>query len=288
MKLKSIKTNKDIFIKSIYHYNNILILKDKIYKDIKNKTGIYIWTNNISGKKYVGSAINLKERLRRYFDPKFLVTMLLKNNSIIYRALLKYNYNNFELNIIEFCDSNILLQREQYYLDNFEFKYNILKFAGSRLNHKTSFETKKAISLALRNKNTLNKLYLKSNILNIKSKLYFRGWNNGIKVKIYDSSNKLLGEFIDMKSAAEYLGICKGTMYKIYKTNVSYDNYTYIFEKRIFKIGIYDIEHKLTKVLDSAKETSIIYKIPKSTLSDYIKSGKLFKNKYYFRYFNVN
>lgn len=275
MKLKFIKTNKDITIIPVHHYNsNIYYLKDKIYKDVKNKTGIYIWTNNISGKKYVGSAVNLRKRLRYYFNPKFMEKMLLRNSSIIYSALLKYNYNNFELSIIEFCDINMLLEREQYYLDNFEFKYNILRNAGPRLGYKVSFKTRKAISIASRNRNKLNKLNkftLNNNILSAKSNLNFRGWNNGIKVRIYDSSNKLLGEFINIKNAAEYIGVCASTIYRIYKTNVTYDDYTYIFEKRVFKIGIYDINHNLINVWNNAKETSIIYNIPKSTLSDYIK-----------------
>jgi hypothetical protein len=39
-----------------------------IYLDNKNKSGIYRWSNVISGKSYVGSYINLAKRFRDYFS----------------------------------------------------------------------------------------------------------------------------------------------------------------------------------------------------------------------------
>jgi hypothetical protein len=50
---------------------------------------------------------------------------------MIYRALLKYGYSNFKLDILEICDSTNLIEREQYYLDLLKPEYNILKTAGS-------------------------------------------------------------------------------------------------------------------------------------------------------------
>ena len=57
-------------------YSNADIMKSQIVKDNKNKSGIYLWTNIISGKTYVGSSINLSQRFKSYFtyshisDPK--------------------------------------------------------------------------------------------------------------------------------------------------------------------------------------------------------------------------
>ena len=42
---------------------------------------------------------------------------MLKNKSIIYRALLKYGYINFTLEIIEYTDISSVVEREQYYSD---------------------------------------------------------------------------------------------------------------------------------------------------------------------------
>jgi group I intron endonuclease len=90
---------------------------------------------------YVGSAKDLSKRLRDYFLPKYLKKELLKSNSMIYRALLKYNYNKFNIEILEYCEPSLLINREQYYINLLKPKYNILKIANSRLGIKHSPET---------------------------------------------------------------------------------------------------------------------------------------------------
>ena len=52
---------------------------------------------------------------------------------IIYKSLLAYGYENFTLEILEYCDPAFILEREQYYLDTLKPEYNILKVAGSSL-----------------------------------------------------------------------------------------------------------------------------------------------------------
>jgi group I intron endonuclease len=54
----------------------------------------------------------------------------------ISRALLKYGYSNFKLEILEYCEPSNCLEREQYYLDSLNPEYNILKIAGSCLGHR--------------------------------------------------------------------------------------------------------------------------------------------------------
>jgi group I intron endonuclease len=60
----------------------------------------------------------------------------------ISRALLKYGYANFSLEILEYCNnkSEVVL-REQYYIDLLKPEYNILPTAGSLLGFKHSEET---------------------------------------------------------------------------------------------------------------------------------------------------
>jgi group I intron endonuclease len=58
---------------------------------------------------------------------------VLKNNSIIYRALLKYGHINFTLEIIEYTDKSSVIAKEQYYLNKLNPSYNICKVAGSSL-----------------------------------------------------------------------------------------------------------------------------------------------------------
>lgn len=47
------------------------------------------------------------------------------------RALIKYGFF-----LLEYCKISDLLSKEQHYFDKLNPKYNILKIAGSSLNHK--------------------------------------------------------------------------------------------------------------------------------------------------------
>lgn len=126
-------------------YNNTDLEKLQIITENKGKSGIYCWINNINGNKYVGSSTNLKRRLQQYFN----VVYLGKNTSMrICRALLKYGYYNFSLEILEYCDPVDLLTREKYYMELYKSEYNICKEPGSTLGKKHSVETRLKMSAA--------------------------------------------------------------------------------------------------------------------------------------------
>jgi group I intron endonuclease len=74
--------------------------------------------------------MNLTERFKFYFCPKCLISKLLKSRSYIYDSLLQDGYSNFNLEILEYCDVKILLEREQYYFDILNPEYNIRKRMG--------------------------------------------------------------------------------------------------------------------------------------------------------------
>jgi len=82
---------------------------------------------------------------------------------VICRALLKHGYSNFDLDILEYCDSKDLLKREQYYIDLMNPEYNILKKAGSPLGFKHREETiaKMSISKAGEKNHMFGKLGVK-------------------------------------------------------------------------------------------------------------------------------
>jgi hypothetical protein len=85
-------------------------------------------------------------RLRSYFSRAHLELELKTNNSLIYKALLKYDYVNFKLDIIEICDPEFIIEREQYYLDTLVLEYNILKVARSLLGFRHNDLTKERMS----------------------------------------------------------------------------------------------------------------------------------------------
>jgi group I intron endonuclease len=133
---------------SIVTYADITEQMQSIILENKGKSGVYLFTNKVNGKRYVGSSENLGRRLSTYFSINYLQTVSEKGGSIIHKALLKHGYSNFSLDIIEYCKDSEVIAREQYYLDKLNPEYNILKTAGSSLGYKHSKEAIEKIKAA--------------------------------------------------------------------------------------------------------------------------------------------
>jgi len=88
-------------IKSVKKYTNLnkSSVINQILNENRNKCGVYLWTNNINNKTYVGSSVSLTKRFLKYFNEDALV----KNRMLISFSLLKYKRENFTLDILEYC-----------------------------------------------------------------------------------------------------------------------------------------------------------------------------------------
>jgi len=79
---------------------------------------IYQWVNLITGRVYVGSAVDGHSRLTQYFTPS-----VLKNGRKLERSLSKYGHGLFALAVLEIVgpssntSRDVLYSREQYYID---------------------------------------------------------------------------------------------------------------------------------------------------------------------------
>lgn len=279
--------------KSVKIYPNAENCKPIIYKENKGKSGIYMWTNLITGKFYIGSSIDLGRRLRMYYSLKTLRKALLFSKSNIYKAILKHSYYNFKLEILEYITfpigmstkekKQIILEKEQFYIKSLKPQYNILTNAGSRLGSKSTFETKKSISIGMiRGKNPKVHMVINNKIIKSETKLKLSLNNKGVCVKIYDKSDHLIKEFLTINSAAKYRGVSPATISRIYQRGISYDNYIYKFEVRDIRIWIHNEKNQLIEIFENTKLVSKQYNIPRCTLNRYVKSSKLYKNKYYF------
>lgn len=85
---------------------------------------IYLVTNNINGKQYVGKTkYDIKTRWAQHkCEAKYL-----KPNVYFIRALHKYGIENFSIQEIEQCNDNELLEKEKYYIsvyDTYKNGYN--------------------------------------------------------------------------------------------------------------------------------------------------------------------
>lgn len=113
-----------------------------------------MWYNNINGKKYIGSAYKLYNRINDYFKSVYK-----PSNRLIDRSMIKYGKDKFSLIILEIIDKNyyedifpfyvdkkifksLLLSRKQLYIDLYKPEYNLCPTAGSFLGFLHSEETK--------------------------------------------------------------------------------------------------------------------------------------------------
>ena len=72
--------------------------------------GVYSIICNVTGAMYIGSSIDIGIRLGRHL-------VINNTNEHLQNAIAKYGLENFTFAVVEFCDREVLLGREQHYLD---------------------------------------------------------------------------------------------------------------------------------------------------------------------------
>ena len=107
------------------------------------KTGIYKIEHIGSGKIYIGSAIDID---KRYGEHIRTLRRNTHHNRYLQHAWNKHGESQFVFDVVECTSSDILIEREQYYIDTFKVcdrnnGYNIAPTAGNSLGIKRSTET---------------------------------------------------------------------------------------------------------------------------------------------------
>ena len=172
-------------ITPVISYLNAELEKDVIIKQNKNKSGIYRWINVINNKKYIGSSIDLSRRFKEYYNKNRISKV--KRNFPIHAAILKYDYYNFKLEILEYCDKFNLIEREQYYI-------NILK---------------------------PGRLFSEATRLKLSANSY-----KFISVKLTYIKTGNIIKFSSKSKAAKFLGVSETTVRNYIKKNKCYKGYT--------------------------------------------------------------
>jgi group I intron endonuclease len=98
------------------------------------KSGIYSIINKITGFRYVGGSINIPKRFSQHKDD-------LKNNkhdnAYLQNAWNKYWSVSFEFEVLEYCEKEKLIEREQFWIDSLSTVrpdgYNLKSNASSNL-----------------------------------------------------------------------------------------------------------------------------------------------------------
>ena len=89
--------------------------------------GIYMITNNIGGKIYIGQSKNIFARWSKHLRESFNKPL---DNSILHKAMRKYDISCFQFKILELCDETELDEKEKFYIKLYDAttdNYNILE-----------------------------------------------------------------------------------------------------------------------------------------------------------------
>lgn len=272
-------------------YSNAEADKKLILSVNKGKSGIYKWTHIESGRFYIGSAVDLSNRLKYYYNSNNLK----RTDNYISRALLLHGYAAFSLSIVEYIDisglskketKNSILAREQCYLD-FIFSeknpntYNMYTIAGSRLGFKVSEET--LIKMSEANKGENNPFFGKAHSVETKTLLseINKGENHPKFGKALSVETKALisnahkGKSLTDETKALISESLKGkTVSEETKTKMS------IAQVKSTAIYVYDLEGTLLHDFTSARKAAEFFSCNHHTIKRYALNGEVFKDKW--------
>src|SRR5947209_14220940 len=90
----------------VLFFEDVQHSKKNIYKNLRNKSGVYLFINKITNQLYVGSSLTLSRRMGIHF---YHANSNKQTNIVITRAMRKYGLKNFSLAILEFCSRDITI-----------------------------------------------------------------------------------------------------------------------------------------------------------------------------------
>jgi group I intron endonuclease len=167
--------------------------------------------------------------MRNYLNKAFLKSKQNANMPIT-RSLLKYDYSNFSLLILEYVEAEFLTSRETFYITNIIPYYNVLKQGFSSLGYKHTEETKKLLSELAKNRTHSeetkglitravtgenNPFYNKSH--SIESKIRIIEAKSAYSVYVYNSFKELFVIFPSVKTLANLIKSNSSTVVNVIK-----------------------------------------------------------------------
>lgn len=134
---------------------------------ISRSPGVYIIKCLKNGKFYIGSSVNLRVRFNEHRNE---LRKGSHHNHHLQAAWNKYGENKFEFKVLEYCERNMTLIREQFFLDALHayergVGFNIARDSSApTLGRKASIETRAKLSQKRRQRKLTPETILKSAI----------------------------------------------------------------------------------------------------------------------------
>lgn len=112
-------------------------------------SGIYIIKSIQKPERfYIGSAVNMQKRRNVHFHS---LNNKKHHSPKLQRHFDKYGINDLEFLVLEYCDRQLLLNKEQFYINTLSPYFNCSLTAGSRMGCRASKETKLKLSISHKN-----------------------------------------------------------------------------------------------------------------------------------------
>jgi group I intron endonuclease len=208
----------------------------------------------------------------QYYNIKYITRAA--KSSLICKALLKYGYSSFKLEILEYCDPSLVIEREQYFIDPLLFffikkkliplavdllkpEYNILQVAGSLFGYKHTPESLEKMREIALNRSDETKAKLREAAL---GKTYKH--TEETKIKLRDA---VLGKKHSDETKAK-LRVIQSTRIKHLVAG--------------FKIEVKDVHTGQILYYDSLRAAGKELNTNHVTLSYNLNKGKLFRDRY--------
>jgi len=294
----------------LFVFNDPFLQREEIFQTTKNLPGCYIWINNINKKCYVGSSLSLSKRLYFYYGYR---TVKILYTSLIINALLCHGMHNFSLIVIILPkkEKESVLDLEQFLLDNYNSEYNILKVAGSTTGRELTQEHKAKISTSRENLkySDESKALMSQTQFNLNSSKSI--FSNGF-INVYSPERILLSQFVSAKEAAKELSISSWSILKYIKSGLLFNN-QYYFTFDLFKSDVNNLRDETTSnprlvntstkpvklhvyspdlillyEFSSISEAGRELEIPRTTISTYLDTRRVYKSRYIFSSSLVN
>ena len=162
---------------------------------------IYLRTNKINGKKYIGQVTTKRFKARQN---KWNNLNLPYAGNVINNAREKYGIESFGFEILKECEDNELNQWEMYFIKKLNTKvpygYNMTDGGGGMSGFTVSEETRKKLSEAHRGKKFSEEHKRKMSEKHINGKL-------AKSVLQIDKTNKIIAEFPSIMEVERQFGI---------------------------------------------------------------------------------
>lgn len=246
-------------------------------------TGIYKISNILDDRKYIGSAKNIHNRWRVH---KCELRKNEHSNRKLQNWVNKYSINYLIFEVIEVCTEEMLLIREQWYLDNvidWKNDWNICKVAGSSLGTKHSEESKAKMSQAHKGKKCSQGTLDACSIPVAQYDLY------GIFIRKW-SSAKEASRNLDIHDNT--INTCRkgrcasagGFMWKYYTTDDNIEPYNINNKKAVTLI---DSDNNIIKKFDSVKEAAKQLNVSEGNIWSVCKGKRKHTKGYRFKYLTL-